>query len=145
MTKRHRLLRRGRIYGQPLDEQFIIDNIIDKAKQSPLWQEENDDQTRINNSVRGLHFICLVSDIGRQFEFVQNVWANTATFGNLYNEVDPLISPRPTADQPECDEFTAPKETFRNRYTKVPQFTTVIGGAYFFLPGIAALKYIIKP
>jgi deferrochelatase/peroxidase EfeB len=94
--------------------------------------------------VRGIHFICLVSDISRQFEFVQNVWANTSTFAGLCNEVDPIISPRPTPEQPECHEFTTPQHIVRNRYKNIPEFTTVVGGAYFFMPGISALKYIVK-
>ena len=100
-----------------------------------------DKETKIS---RGLHFICMVSDIARQFEFVQNVWANTSTFAGLCNEVDPVISPRPTKGQPHCHEFTTPQQIIRNRYTNVPEFTTLVGGAYFFMPGIKALKYIIR-
>ena len=34
------------------------------------------------------------------------------------------------------------KNPVRRRLTGVPQFVTVRGGAYFFLPGLAALKYL---
>ncbi len=140
MSKKHRILRRGRIYGEPLDEKLISENMISQVKEKPL-PVSTEGKTEI---IRGLHFICLVSDIGRQFEFVQNVWANTASFADLCNEVDPIISPRPTDDQPDCHEFTTPQELVRNRYNNVPQFTTVVGGAYFFMPGINAFKYLIK-
>jgi deferrochelatase/peroxidase EfeB len=88
--------------------------------------------------------MCLVSDIARQFEFVQKVWANTSSFAALHNEVDPIMSPRPTPEQPDCHEFTTPQEMTRNRYKNIPEFTTVVGGAYFFMPGMKALKYIVK-
>ena len=135
MSQRHRMLRRGRIYGKPLKEKMNIENMIWDIKEKKYEEPKNK---------RGLNFICLVSDIGRQFEFVQNVWANTSTFADLCNEVDPLISPRPTNLQPKCHEFTTPQQIIRNRYTEVPMFTTVVGGAYFFMPGLNALKYIMK-
>lgn len=140
MVKKHRMLRRGRIYGAPVDDLFDVDSILTKVKNTERVKKP-EGKTEIK---RGLHFICLVSDISRQFEFVQNVWANTSTFGNLCNEVDPIISPRPTDDQPDCHEFTTPQDIVRNRYTGVPEFTTVVGGAYFFMPGIKALRYIVR-
>lgn len=149
MSKRHRMLRRGRIYGEPLAEKMDIEKMLAQIKQNKLEEKKqgSSDTTKENEkvkTVRGLHFICMVSDIGRQFEFIQSVWANTSTFGDLCNEVDPMISPRPTKDQPHCHEFTTPQEIVRNRYKNVPEFTTVVGGAYFFMPGIKALKYILK-
>ncbi|MEO5893689.1 MAG: hypothetical protein ABIQ31_25770 [Ferruginibacter sp.] len=154
MSGKHRMLRRGRIYGEPLDREMRVNAILDEVKKSPefnRWRNHGcgsekgstgeNEKTEIN---RGLHFICLVSDIARQFEFVQNVWANTSTFADLCNEVDPIISPRPTKDQPDCHEFTTPQDVVRNRYTNVPEFTTVVGGAYFFMPGINALRYLVK-
>jgi deferrochelatase/peroxidase EfeB len=142
------MLRRGRIYGEPLDTHFNIDNLIAEGRKmypdKKSLESLPEDADKEVPTTRGLHFICLVSDIERQFEFVQNVWANTSTFADLCNEVDPVISPRPTDDQPHCHEFTAPQELVRNRYQQVPEFTTVTGGAYFFMPGINALKYILK-
>ncbi len=151
MSKKHRMLRRGRIYGEPLAEEMNIEKMLDVVKQSKNKNHSEDGNTETkeeNNqkikTVRGLHFICMVSDIGRQFEFIQSVWANTSTFGDLCNEVDPMISPRPTPGQPHCHEFTTPQEIIRNRYKNVPEFTTVVGGAYFFMPGINSLKYIME-
>lgn len=140
VVSKHRMLRRGRIYGEPLDPDFNVEKMI---KMCEDFEIPDATTLRINKLKRGLYFICLVSDISRQFEFVQNVWANTSTFANLCNEVDPLISPRPTEDQKDCHEFITPQNTIRNRYKGVPEFTTVVGGQYFFMPGITALKYII--
>jgi Dyp-type peroxidase family len=143
MSKKHRILRRGRLYGQPLADNLEPEALLEAAskRSEERWMPDANQKTKI---VRGIHFMCFVSDISRQFEFIQNVWANTSSFANLGNEVDPLISPRPTVDQPHCHEFTAPQDVVRNRYRKVPEFTTVVGGAYFFMPGIKALKFIMK-
>ena len=54
-TRFHRLLRRGREYGPGLSpEQAVADG--------PDTDEH------------GIHFICIVANILRQFEFVQNAW-----------------------------------------------------------------------
>ena len=40
------------------------------------------------------------------------------------------------------DNFNMPQDGGgRRRVTKVPQFVTVLGGAYFFLPGLRTLSY----
>jgi Dyp-type peroxidase family len=144
VSNKHRMLRRGRIYGEPLDKQMNIDNMINKAKDFIEPINNFNGQNCQMPGKRGLHFICLVSDIGRQFEFIQSVWANTPTFADLSNEVDPLISSRSTPEKPNCNKFTTPQKTIRNRYMEVPEFTTVVGGAYFFMPGKKALKYILR-
>jgi len=86
----------------------------------------------------GLLFMCLNADIERQFEFIQQRWVNQPAFGGLYKETDPLIGHQP---------FPKSRATFQNvllrqRVCDVPQFVSVKGGAYFFLPGIEALKYL---
>ncbi|MHA4846069.1 Dyp-type peroxidase [Flavitalea antarctica] len=144
MSKKHRILRRGRIYGKPLAADLKAESILDAAKKNNFegkWPSNPNVKTKIN---RGIHFMCLVSDISRQFEFVQSVWSNTPSFAELHNEVDPIISSRSTALKQNFEEFTTPQNLVRNRYKNVPEFTTVVGGAYFFLPGIRALKFIIK-
>src|SRR5579859_4896905 len=61
MSRRHRMLRRGRIYGVPLVPDMDIEKMIclSKDKPSPAGAHPPDKKTPI---VRGLHFICLVSD-----------------------------------------------------------------------------------
>jgi Dyp-type peroxidase family len=142
MSKRHRMLRRGRIYGEPVGygkhSKFEVDVIIDSLPELNGGKSGTGAGAGVRME-RGLHFICMVSDIGRQFEFVQSVWANTPTFADLGNEVDPIISPRTD----DTREFTTPQHLLRNKYKNVPEFTTVVGGAYFFLPSIRALNYIL--
>ena len=39
-------------------------------------------------------------------------------------------------------EYKIPKRPIRKKITGLPAFTTVKGGAYFFLPGLKALRYL---
>ena len=124
-TRFHRMLRRGREYGAPVS----IDQALSGAA-SP--------------SDTGLHFICLGASLARQFEFVQSAWMASTRFDGLRNESDPLLGTRePAADGSPTDEFSMPQPLGpERRLCGLPQFVTVVGGAYFFLPGIRALRYL---
>ena len=39
--------------------------------------------------------------------------------------------------------MTIPKRPVRKKLKGLPAFTTVKGGAYFFLPGIRALRFLV--
>ncbi len=127
-TRFHRILRRGREYGPYLSPEEAI-------KPDALETE------------RGLHFICLVANISRQFEFVQNAWSMGTKFGGVQNETDPLLGNRqPLINGESTDHFTEPDTHGPARSThELPQFITVRGGGYFFMPGIRALQYIATP
>jgi deferrochelatase/peroxidase EfeB len=122
----HRVLRRGREYGSGLSP-------ADAVHPAPPDEPE-----------RGLHFVCLNANIARQFEFLQNAWMASAKFSGLNNERDPLIGNRqPAGGCPATSTFVTPKDgALGHRVSGLPQFVTVRGGAYFFLPGLRALKYI---
>ena len=121
----HRILRCGREYGTFLTQ---------------------DDALRPGSAAedRGLRFICLNANITRQFEFVQNAWLARTKFDGLAEESDPLLGNRePIPGCPATDAFSMPRQgSVRSRLTKLPPFVTVRGGAYFFLPGIRALRYL---
>jgi deferrochelatase/peroxidase EfeB len=126
----HRILRRGREYGVKINP----DAALDPATPDPK---------------AGIHFLCLNANIARQFEFVQGAWIASAKFATLTGEQDPLLGNRepfptaPIAAGQRTDGFSRPSAQPHCRYaTKLPQFVTVRGGAYFFLPGLAALKWI---
>jgi Dyp-type peroxidase family len=108
----HRLVRRGRSYGPG-------------SGSGP-------------HAGTGLHFICLGANLARQFEFVQHSWLNTPTFNGLYDDTDPLVGSRYGGG----GTFTAPTRPVRRRYRDLPQFVRTRGGAYFFLPGVCALRYL---
>lgn len=124
-TRFHRLLRRGRSYGPALIPE-------DAIKPSTSTVE------------RGLQFICLVANISRQFEFVQNAWIANSKFGGLQDERDPLLGNRePLLSGKGTDHFNRPHPAGPMQKTcQLPQFVTVRGGGYFFMPGLRALKYI---
>jgi len=84
---------------------------------------------------QGLVFLCLNASISRQFEFIQSTWSNDPFFQGLQGEVDPINGSNLHQNQ----SFTMPAEPFRNKLNGVPQWVTVKGGGYFFMPGLRAL------
>ncbi|WP_026363139.1 hypothetical protein [Methylopila sp. M107] len=106
----HRILRRGRKYGSDIADLRTPDG-----------------------ADRGLLFICLNTDIERQFEFVQQTWLMNRNFATLFDEADPLIGPE--------GGFTIREEPLR-RIVAVDTFVEMVGGEYFFLPSLPALNYL---
>lgn len=111
---RHRMIRRGATYGPEL----------------PIDAPEDGED-------RGIAAFVICASLVRQFEFAQNVWANDRSFHELGNEHDPIIG-----IQDGTLEFTIPKRPVRKKIIGLPAFTTLRGGAYFFLPGLKALRYL---
>jgi Dyp-type peroxidase family len=111
---RRRMIRRGGTYGPHLPEDASEDGIE-----------------------RGIAAFVICASLIRQFEFAQNVWANDRNFHELGNERDPIIG-----NQDGTLEYKIPKRPIRKKITGLPAFTTVRGGAYFFLPGLKALRYL---
>src|SRR5436853_2596176 len=111
---RRRMIRRGAPYGPHLPEGASEDG-----------------------KERGIAAFVICASLIRQFEFAQNVWINDKNFHELGNERDPLIG-----TQDGTLEFKIPKRPIRKVLKGLPAFTTVRGGAYFFLPGIKALRYL---
>jgi hypothetical protein len=64
-------------------------------------------------------------------------------FSGLTGESDPLLGNRqPIPGCPVTSDFTVSKEGgLGHRFSGLPQFVTVRGGAYFFLPSLRALRY----
>jgi deferrochelatase/peroxidase EfeB len=92
-------------------------------------------------ATRGLHFMCLNGNLARQYEFVQHSWLNDPSFNGLRDCPDPLVGSRDRAGA----TFSVPARPVRRRYTDLPRFVRVRGGAYFFLPGIRAVRYLCSP
>lgn len=106
----HRILRRGRKFGAKISVPPVEDGVD-----------------------RGLLFMCLNTDIARQFEFVQQTWMLNSNFATLYDETDPLIGPAGT--------MTIREHPLRRRIA-VKTFVQMAGGDYFFLPSMPALRYL---
>lgn len=127
IVKKHRILRKGRVYGPPVAQSMKVNDIIANMQDSK-YQE------------RGLNFICFNTNIERQFEFIQQTWINNPKFHDLYDEVDPLIGIQNTTES-NCP-FTVPTAPLRKRYNNLQQYVNVVGGAYFFFPSIKAIKQL---
>jgi len=111
---RRKMIRRGGTYGPALPEGAPEDGVE-----------------------RGIAAFVGCASLVRQFEFAMNVWANDPNFHELGNERDPIFG-----TQDGTFDMTIPKRPIRKKITGLPAFTTIRGGAYFFLPGIRALRYL---
>ncbi len=113
-VERHRMIRRGGTYGPALPHDAPDDG-----------------------ADRGIAAFIGCASLSRQFEFAMNVWTNDPNFNGLENERDPIIG---THDG--TFDMTIPKRPVRKRIAGLPAFTTIRGAAYFFLPGIRALRLL---
>ena len=113
----HHFLRRGTNYGSPLPEGVMIDDGVE----------------------RGGVFLLFGTHLSQQFEFVQSQWITDGNFNSLGTEEDPLLG----NDAPD-KMFTIPKVPIRRRLHGLPQFVTLRGGEYCFMPGLAALKWLAE-
>ena len=124
----HRLLRRGREFGTALPPEDAM-------------------RADAPDPYAGLHFICLNANIARQFEFIQNAWLQSPKFAGLGDEADPVTANRQPVPGGEgatsaTGNFSLPQPNgVRRRISGLPPFVTVVGGGYFFLPGVRALRY----
>jgi Dyp-type peroxidase family len=112
---RHRLIRRGTVYGPPLETGVLVDDGVD----------------------RGIVFVFIGASLSRQFEFVQTEWVNQGIFVGRPEEDDPICGGRAVGDG-----FTIPTRPVRRRLTGLPQFVTTRGGEYLFMPGLRALRWL---
>jgi deferrochelatase/peroxidase EfeB len=126
VANKHRIIRRGRPYGPPVAESMDPEEIL----RTPLAQAARHE--------RGVHFVCFMTDIERQFELIQGTWLNDAKFAGLYDEVDPMIGTPPAAG----GTFTLQATPIRQRLGGLSRFVTVRGAAYLFVPGLRAVRFL---
>jgi deferrochelatase/peroxidase EfeB len=115
-NQRRKMIRRGATYGPALPEGAPEDGVN-----------------------RGITAFIVCASLARQFEFAQNVWANDPNFYELGNERNPMIGA-----QDGTFDFAIPMRPIRKKIKGLPAFTTVKGGAYFFLSGIKVLASASK-
>lgn len=87
---------------------------------------------------QGIFFIACNADLERQFEFIHQRWLQNRRFGTLESQDDPIVG-----SQPCPKAFTIPGQASGSEVS-LQHFTQTLGGGYFFLPGIAALKFIAE-
>lgn len=112
--QRRKMIRRGGTYGPLLPDGALDDGVE-----------------------RGIAAFIGCASLIRQFEFAMNVWVNDPKFKDLDNERDPIVG-----NQDGTFDMTIPKRPIRKRIRGLPAFTTIRGGAYFFLPGVKALRFL---
>jgi Dyp-type peroxidase family len=114
LSQRHRIIRRGRKYSEDVT--------------GPTGDKE---------PRQGIFFVAINADLRRQFEFLQSTWINNPSLMGLHNERDPVVG-----NNDEQGVFTIPGKSFDRHLVGLSRFVKGRGGAYFFLPGIAALEFL---
>lgn len=89
---------------------------------------------------RGLMFVCLQSDIARQFEFMQRVWGGSPDFPFSGTGREILIGRRASGGLPDVDRRWPAKWHSPGKRIPFGDFVRLAGGAYLFAPSIAALR-----
>jgi len=122
-TLTRRILRRGIPYGAPFKSDAAGDDGVD----------------------RGLHFLCYQTSIVKQFETLQQDWANNINapkpLGHdlIIGQVDPTIP-----GTPRICELITPGGVSVN-VTASQQFVIPKGGAYCFAPSLTVLHQLAQP
>jgi Dyp-type peroxidase family len=111
LTARHRIIRRGMPYGDPLDP----------------------DATEDDGQPRGLVFVGYQADLARQFEVVQRAWCADGDAFFLGDDQDPLLGNRP-------GKMTIPRADRAPRFVDTqPDLVVTKAMEYLFAPGLSAL------
>ncbi len=129
ISQRHRILRRGRIFGAPLAPDLEPRHLMNAA-------EDGED--------RGLQFICFNANISRQFEFIQHTWNDNTKFEGMYDDPDPILGIKDSRNKSQTHDFTIPALPMRRKVQGLQRHVHVMGGAYFFMPGFRALAYLAR-
>jgi deferrochelatase/peroxidase EfeB len=109
-----RIIRRGTSYGTPLPP----------------------DRLKDDGKPRGLDFIALGARAIDNVEFLQSEWVGSGNFMGLGKEKDPMISL-----QDKGAYFTVPGTPPR-RVQNIQSFNTLLGGEYFFMPSLSAIRWL---
>lgn len=127
----HRMIRRGIPFGPPLSVGATSDD----------------------GTARGLHFMCVVSDLDRQFEFIQRQWLNDPNFPSgvpsaTSGAYSPVPQSTPDGPDPVVGEHDAGAQCVLNQasgqhpFPVQVQLVRVTAGEYFFIPSLSALGSI---
>jgi Dyp-type peroxidase family len=120
-TQTHRMLRRGITFGPELTEAEALSGHSDP------------------NHDRGLLFLCYVTSLENQFEFVQQKWVDAGGFSQPGSGIDPIIGAA-TIPHPFLGAAPLSKDPDRKPRLNFESFVEMQGGGYFFAPSITALR-----
>ena len=97
---------------------------------------------------RGIIFRAYNADLVAQFEMVQAQWIASANdAGGLSSDQDPIAGLTDNTDRGPNrlgSTFAIPRPDGVRTLYDLPRFVTLKGGEYFFLPGLAALDWIVS-
>jgi Dyp-type peroxidase family len=127
ITNHHRIIRRSRAYGATAAGSMSPSELLT----APAPGHEV-----------GLHFLCFNANIANQFQFIQFNWAGSAKFERFYNDPDPLIGVRDAGAAGPPPVFTIPGTPVRKVVSGLKRFVEVHGGAYLFMPGKRAIRFL---
>ncbi len=123
LTAGRRIIRRGLPYGRwiPADE-------------------PGDD-----TGEHGVIFVALCASLQEQFEFVLQQWLNYGNEFSQGNDTDPLMGSRAASDKMVIPgDASAPGGHRPHVCFGLPQLVEMRGGAYFFMPSITALRWMVR-
>jgi deferrochelatase/peroxidase EfeB len=126
-ARKHRLMRRGRSYGVPFVPSLKAEDILLKP----------DDGVK-----RGLYFVAINANFGRQFNFIQQAWISDGGFQGLSHEPDVLLGGQAEVLNGNTTYFSMPQETARQRIKTHEAYIHVRGSMNFFLPSLRAVQWI---
>jgi Dyp-type peroxidase family len=115
VARLHRMIRRGTAYGPELPEGVLDDDGQD----------------------RGLMFAFLGAHLGRQFEFAQSEWLNGGELLGIGDAKDPIAGAHDGTGA-----FAIPSRPIPRRLRGLARFVVTRGGAYAFMPGLRALRWL---
>ena len=136
MSEAHRLLRRGRVFGPPLFDPLLLQEIKGGATGNALRELRDDGRAR------GTHFLCVNASIRSQFEFVQQTWCNNPHFSGLHDNKDPIAGDAARAGEAPSRMTIPGRPTVRT--AALPRFVTVKAAGYFFMPSLTALRFLAQ-
>jgi len=125
-----RILRRARLFGESL---FPQSSFSDENDMRPVGLKDD-------GVSRGIHFFAINAETDRQFEFIQKIWINNAGFNNLYDNKDAYVGNNDSGN----GVMTIPHVPVRRQVSGLGRFVDVRGGGYFFMPGMAAMRYMVE-
>ena len=102
----------------------------------------NSDDRSSNDGDHGVIFMAIGASISRQFEFVQQQWANYGNDFKLANDRDPIIGNQPPAGGNMTIQAPPGGDHPPVFCRGIPRFVETRGGDYFFVPSLTALADI---
>ena len=137
LSNLHRILRRGRPYGPPVEPNMSA---------ALLSMRATEPVTGVGDRARrGLQFLCFNANLDRQFEFIQHQWCNNPNFASQASAPDPVFGAacpaHSTGDAPGLMVQSDVAHGLVPRADNgMQRFVRVVGSGYFFMPSIPAVK-----